>query len=353
MIIHSIYRDYETSINNSFEFVDELADMDNTFVVIDSNIKKLYEVQLAPLIDRDSVFVLEAIEKNKTVYKALEITDELVKMKSKRDTKLIAIGGGIVQDVCCFIATVLYRGISWYFIPTTLLAQADSCIGSKSSINYKKFKNLIGTFYPPAAIWVNMQFMDTLVEKEYFSGLGEVIKCSIMLGKTSFYESLGRMNAILKRDYEVLSLETQKALAFKKSVIEVDEFDKGYRNIMNFGHTFGHAIESSSEFLVPHGQGVSCGIMIANELSVARGLLSEKYRDDIRETLLRIINIELINPEFIEFGRLLSYMRKDKKYQGDRNTYILASENSINKYNDVTDEEVESALHKFSFVLTV
>lgn len=353
MIIHSIYKDYEAKFNNSFDFISELADMDNAFVVVDSIVRNLYIEQLSPLIARGNIYVLEATEENKTVYKALEITDEIVKMKSKRNTNLIAIGGGIVQDVCCFIATVLYRGINWYFIPTTLLAQADSCIGSKSSINHREFKNLIGTFYPPTRIWVNMRFVDTLEEKEYFSGLGEIMKCSIMAGKSSFYESRRRMDAMLKRNYDVLSLETQKALEFKKSVIEVDEFDKDYRNIMNFGHTFGHALESSSEFRVPHGQGVSFSILIANELSVARGLLSGQYRDDMRETLLRIIDIDRVKPKFIEPERLLSYMRKDKKYQGNRHTCILSEENGVKKYTDVTDEEVASALLKLKAVLPV
>lgn len=353
MIIHSISKDYKVNFSNTFNFIGEIANMDNAFVIADSVVCSLYKEQISPIIDRDNICILEATEENKTAYNALEIINEIVKMKSKRNTKLIAVGGGIVQDICCFIATVLYRGIDWYFIPTTLLAQADSCIGSKSSINHMNFKNLIGTFYPPVEIWINAKFIDTLEEKEYFSGLGEIMKCSIMSGKNSFYESRGRLDLILNRDYNALFLETQKALEFKKKVIEIDEFDKDYRNIMNFGHTFGHALESSSSFNIPHGQGVAIGILIANEISFLRGLLSEQYRDDIYKTLIRIINIDRVKPEYIEPERMLSYMRKDKKYQGNSHTCILSDENSVKKYFDVTDEEVKKALHYLQAVLQI
>ena len=351
MIIHSVFRDYTADILQDALFIHRLTATQNRFTIIDRKIIRLYGELLSPLLEEGRYFAFEATEENKTVYKVLEAIDEMITLKSRRNTRLIAVGGGIIQDVACFLSTIIYRGIDWTFVPTTLLAQADSCIGSKSSINYKDYKNLIGAFYPPTEILIYPGFLDTLEKKEYFSGLGEVFKCSIMNGDRSFYESAGRLDAILGRDYEVLSLETEKALSFKKGVIEKDEFDRGYRNIMNYGHTFGHALESASAFEVPHGQGVSAGIILANCVAAHRGLISEKFKQDVQKILLRIIDTERIKPEYLNAEVMLEYMRKDKKFTGNRHSCILPIGNGVKKFSDITDGEAAAALAEVSKVL--
>ncbi|MFA5223359.1 MAG: 3-dehydroquinate synthase, partial [Bacilli bacterium] len=297
---------------------------------------------LDKLIDSD-VFFVNAIEANKTEKTAFEAINEIVKLPTKRNTNLIVIGGGIVQDVSCFVSSVLYRGISWHFIPTTLLAQADSCIGSKSSLNYEHYKNLIGTFYPPEAIYISTSFLPTLEYRDFLSGIGEMFKCALMAGKEAFYETSAHLDKILQKDNGTLVFEINKALSFKKKVIEIDEFDRDYRNIMNYGHTFGHALESNSNFAIPHGQAVSIGILIANEISMQRGILRDDYAFDIFKSLVRVISNELLQKSHFS-ENLISIMKKDKKFAGLTHTCILLDNNKINKCLDVTDDEIRQAL---------
>ena len=345
MIVHSNIRDYEVKFTKSFDFVEELK-MEHRFVVIDKIVHEKYGHILEDLYDEGNLFVLDSREENKTLQAAMEIIDIMMKMESKRNTKLIAIGGGIVQDVSCFVSTVLYRGIEWYLIPTTLLAQTDSCIGSKSSINYNNSKNLLGTFYPPTKIFIDLGFLDSIQRREYYSGLGEILKCSIMQGKEVYYETRFNIDKILTGDKDALIHEIKKTLAFKKSIIEIDEFDRGIRNIMNYGHTFGHAIESATEYAIPHGQAVSIGIAVANEVSVNRGYITAEYANDIFGVLKKIIdNIDIVPPP----ESVLHYMKNDKKYKGGMHTCILLSGDGVDRVDDVKDEE---ALHAISKVLS-
>ncbi len=345
MNIHSNIRDYEVAFTNSFDFVEELK-IGHRFIVIDKIVHEKYGHILEDLYEDGNLFVLDSKEENKTLQTAIEIINTIMKMESKRNTKLIAIGGGIVQDVSCFVATVLYRGIEWYLIPTTLLAQTDSCIGSKSSINYDNNKNLLGTFYPPNKIFIDLGFLDSIQRKEYYSGLGEILKCSIMQGKDVYYETKSNIDNILAGNKSALIHEIKKTLAFKKSIIEIDEFDKGIRNIMNYGHTFGHAIESATEYAIPHGQAVSIGIVIANVVSVNREYITEEYANDIFDTIKRIVDsIETIpSPESI-----LCFMKNDKKYRGGMHTCILLSGENVEKMDDIKDEE---ALYAISEILS-
>jgi len=156
---------YEAEFYTDFSFFEELKGKTNKFFIIDKKVYSLYEETLKELVGDSSYYLLEAVEENKNVEKALEIISEMVEMKSKRNTLLVAVGGGIVQDVSAFIANILYRGISWALIPTTLLAQTDSCIGSKTSLNYKQYKNLLGYFYPPTKIYINTNFLILLTKK--------------------------------------------------------------------------------------------------------------------------------------------------------------------------------------------
>ncbi len=345
MKIKSYLKEYEVFFCKDFEFWDSVNKLENKFYIIDSKVFELYS-NLRPDIISAPHYVLDAIEQNKTIEKALEIIDQITELKSKRNTNLISIGGGIVQDVSGFIANILYRGISWTWIPTTLLAQADSCIGSKTSLNYKKFKNLLGYFYPPDRIYVNTKFVHTLAEQDYLSGLGEIMKCALMDGYQSYKETACKMERLLNRKDDILVSEITKALSFKKKVIEIDEFDTGYRNIMNYGHTFGHALESTSGYLIPHGQAVSFGMMIANEISEARGYISRQCKEEINEKIGEIVTRDLLRPEYLDSEQYLEALKKDKKYTGTTHNCILWDGEGVKKYTDITDQEIITACNK-------
>lgn len=343
MIIHSRYRDYSADFVGK-PVIDKILSVQNSFVIVDRNVMELYSELLSPLLIDRRYYLLEAAEENKTIDKVLEIINQIICLNTRKNTNLIAIGGGITQDIACFISSVLYRGIEWHFIPTTLLAQTDSCIGSKSSINYGQYKNLLGTFYPPSNVWIDAAFIKTLTQPDYLSGLGEILKIAVMRGKADFYALQRELPQLLQRERNVLQSNVEKTLAFKKALIEIDEFDRNERNILNFGHTFGHAIETVSDFRIPHGQGVSIGVAIANEISFKRSLLTSKYREDIQTAILQIITKEKLDMSYFEPSAILSAMRKDKKYSGGLHTCILANENSVKKYADIADGEIMDAL---------
>jgi len=347
MIVKSYTGDYEADFYSDFSFFEELKEKKNKFFIVDQKVFSLYREQLSALIGDDLCYILEAVEENKNVNMALEIIEQMVEMHSKRNTLLVAIGGGIIQDVSAFIANVLYRGISWVLIPTTLLAQTDSCIGSKSSLNFKQYKNLMGYFYPPTQIYINTKFIHTLEQKDYFSGLGEIMKCAIMDGFESFKETNSNMEGLLVRDEDKLLKEITKALNFKKRVIEIDEFDKEYRNIMNFGHTFGHALESTSNYAIPHGQGVSFGMMLANRISYERGYISQDMLEELNGAIEKIVMQELLKAEYFSSDTYLKVLKKDKKFTGKLHTCILFDGDGVKRHSDITDEEIMDSIKKF------
>ena len=182
MVIHSHMKDYEVQIHGDLYFMDELLNEENRFVVIDKRVYELYRDKLFSGLENDFM-ALTAIEENKVIDTALMICERMSELELKRNATLISIGGGIVQDVTGFAANILFRGVRWEYVPTTLLAACDSCIGGKTSLNYKRFKNLLGTFYAPDVIYICSEFFDTLKPRDYESGLGEVVKFNLMSGK--------------------------------------------------------------------------------------------------------------------------------------------------------------------------
>ncbi len=247
-------QDWNQSINN--------YDLESSFFIIDSCIAKLYEKSLKEIF-KNKYYLIEANEKNKSLEKFPGYIDDLINLGLKRGNKLIAIGGGITQDITCFLASTMFRGLDWDFFPTTLLAQSDSCIGSKSSINSGNIKNILGTFTPPKKIILDVSFLKTLEEKDIYSGIGEMIKVHAINSPESFDQINQSYDKILE-DPESMVQFIRASLLFKKRLIELDEFDVGPRNVMNYGHSFGHAIETATNYGIPHGIAVTIGMDMAN-----------------------------------------------------------------------------------------
>lgn len=278
--------------------------------LIDANVARLYADQLRPVLEHKNTVVIEAIEENKSIERIIPIFELLVANSVRRDHILIAIGGGIIQDITCFIASTLLRGMTWKFVPTTLLAQADSCIGSKSSINLGKTKNIIGTFNPPNEIFVCTDFLDTLEDKDIRSGIGEILKVHAIDSAAAF-DRLSADYAALLTDKSILLAYIRQALLIKQRFIEVDEFDRGVRNIFNYGHSFGHAIEAATDFGVPHGIAVTMGMDMANRIAVLRGLISEENYLRMHSVLRK--NYAPFVKHVIPLDDMLSALLKDKK----------------------------------------
>lgn len=288
--------------------------------LVDAQVARLYAGALARVLAHPKTILIDATEENKSLEGIIPVVERLVENKIRRDHALVAIGGGIIQDVTCFIASTLLRGIPWNFVPTTLLAQADSCIGSKSSINLGATKNILGTFNPPREIYVCSDFLDTLEPKDIRSGVGEILKAHAIDGSLSF-DRVARDYGRLLEDKRVLQRYIKSALLIKLPFIEADEFDRGARNIFNYGHSFGHAIESATNFAVPHGIAVSMGMDMANNIAVARGLLPEIDYRRMRPVLKE--NYAMFAKTSIPLDSMLAALTKDKKNTATRLVLIF------------------------------
>ena len=278
--------------------------------LVDANVARLHAGPLRPILDRPATVVIEATEENKSLAGTIPVFERLVAGRIRRGDSLVAIGGGIVQDITCFVAATLLRGLPWRFVPTTLLAQADSCIGSKSSINLGPTKNILGTFTPPEEVFIAAGFLETLDREQIRSGIGEMIKVHAIDGIAAFDRLAADYDGIVD-DPRVRLGYIRASLEIKRRFIEEDEFDRGIRNIFNYGHSFGHAIESATGFAIPHGIAISIGMDLANHVAAKRGLLPEAHYHRMRPTLRK--NYASHVDTGIPLDAMLDALMKDKK----------------------------------------
>ena len=318
--IRSIIHDYEVEFidNVTIALSQELIEGD--FIIIDNKVKELYGEELEEFIGRYSFLGIDATEPQKSYQGIIPIIQTLIDGGFRKNHRLVAIGGGITQDVTAFIASIMYRGVSWFFLPTTLLAQGDSCIGSKTSINFGEYKNQVGGFYPPNKILIYPDFIDTLSESEMKSGMGEMLHYFIVSGEADFKLYSDTFKAAF-HDKKILSSIIARSLEIKKGYIEQDEFDRNIRQVFNYGHSFGHAIESLTNYKIPHGIAVSFGMDMANYVSMKMGLISEETRMEIRRITEHIWNGYSING--IDVPVFIKALSKDKKNVGSQLGLIL------------------------------
>lgn len=338
--IKSNIRDYIAYFEDDLSFLDSFRELDNRVLVVDKNVFDLYSKYIENVFDKDSIYLFEAKEVNKTLEEVQKIYQWLTKLSAKRNVNFISIGGGITQDVTGFVASTLYRGINWIFIPTTLLAQTDSCIGSKTSLNFGSYKNLVGTFFPPTKLYISAKFHKTLSELDIYSGYGEIIKFLLMEEK--YPKRIDDIISILnecKQSDDYLSKQIFTNLNIKKSYMENDEFDLGKRNLLNYGHCFGHALESSSNYYVPHGIAVNIGIIFANIVSLKSGYISDEIFNQITNEL-NIPNIYLkLREDDFKFDKILYAMKNDKKRVGENLSVVIAKNENFElvKKDNITE----------------
>lgn len=348
MVIQSHLKDYQVEIYEDFSFMDEQLAVPDSFFALDETVYHLYRERLFKPFEQelaDRFFLIRAEENNKTLETAMAICEKISKLRARRNAVLISVGGGITQDITGFAANILYRGIQWRFVPTTLLAACDSCIGGKTSLNYKDYKNILGTFYAPDQIYICPSFFDTLSQRDFESGLGEVFKFNIMAGEEGIALLEQNLEKLLCRDYESLGQFVQRSLLFKKPFIEKDEFDRGVRVQLNFAHTFGHAFETVSHYAIPHGTAVAMGVIAANHISLKREWISRDLTERIETLLLKIIHVDwqCLNTDM---DAVINAMHKDKKQIGNSLTTVLMKEDNreLCIVHDTTEEEIVGAI---------
>lgn len=312
----------------SVDFIDDIPkDFSEGVVVMDETIKGWYYPEL-----NKNVITINPREEIKTIDMALEIIDLLTANGFQKNHTIYAVGGGIVQDLVSFVSSILYRGVNWEFIPTTLLAQCDSCIGSKTSINHNGAKNILGGFYPPSNIKICTKFLKTLPSNDIKSGIGEMLHYFLLHDHIPVAEALVNETDLVSN----VEMYINKSLFLKKTMIERDEFDEGPRNMFNYGHTFGHAIESLSEYEINHGQAVTMGMEIANRISLSKGLITkDKY-----ERMKKILSQNMPTYEIENVEKYIEILHKDKKNCSDKLTCILLT-NGFGKKAQIDYEEVK------------
>lgn len=281
----------------------------NDIVIIDKYVKEIFfeEVNMKNI----KFIPINANERAKDYSEISKVIKKILKIGIKKNNNLIAIGGGITQDISSFIASILFRGIKWKFIPTTLLAQGDSCIGGKTSINFQGYKNQLGNFYPPDQIYIDTKFILGLKNSDLYSGVGEMAHYFFVDSKKMYNFFQDKYEKALIRDTNAINVLVYNALQIKKKFIEKDEFDQKERLILNYGHTYGHAIETSSNYKLPHGISVSYGMDISNFVSYRLGFIDKNLFYQMRNCLKKIYKRKL--PKNINTKSLVDALRKDKK----------------------------------------
>lgn len=346
--INSKLRNYKVHFTDNTKFLDDLIQTKNSLFVVDKNLWELHkDTSLAALHDVRKI-ILEVDEDKKNLETVQILYDEIIKLSPKKNLVLISIGGGILQDLTGFVASTLYRGVKWIFLPSTLLAQDDSCIGAKTSLNYKNYKNLVGTFFAPSEVYIYSGFLKTQKIEDFASGVGEMAKLHLIGGESDTKNFMAAIDGVFDLEDVALLQAIQRSLAIKKSFIEDDEFDEGRRNLLNYGHCFGHAIESSTNFAIPHGQAVVLGMILANLVAKSRGILSAEVEEFLRKKVLNpIVKIDLSEINF-DSQKIIEAMGHDKKNTGS-DLALIAMETNYEFFRtvDLKREEALEALQSF------
>lgn len=322
---------YQIFINNDFNnlvnFILETNINSNSKIVIitDNNVDYYYGRECHRILEESGYdvykYVLEAGEKSKNLETVFSIYKYLLDNSINRDDSILALGGGVVGDVSGFAAATFLRGINYIQVPTTLLAQVDSSVGGKVGVDLLNYKNIIGSFYQPKMVYINVSCLKTLSIRELRAGLAEVIVHAIIMDKEFFYYIKKHINMILKLDEKLLQQVVKVNCKIKSAIVEKDEKDRGIRAVLNFGHTIGHAVETSSGFRLLHGECVSIGIIAAFHLAMYVDLICEEILNEVIDLLKKVgLPTKVKN---ISIDDIYSCMFHDKKIKNNNFIFIL------------------------------
>jgi 3-dehydroquinate synthase len=322
-------RSYPIAIGQNLLFADLLGRHvvgNRAAIVTNTTVAPLYLERVAEALKRAGkqivTIVLPDGEEEKNWSSLMRVFDVLLAEKCDRKTTLVALGGGVIGDLTGFAAATYMRGVPFIQLPTTLLAQVDSSVGGKTGINHPLGKNMIGAFYQPQAVIADTSTLASLPSRELSAGLAEVIKHGAIIDAPFFDWIEANIAALVGRDAAALAYAIQRSCEIKADVVRQDEREGGLRAILNFGHTFGHAIEAGlgyGEWL--HGEAVGCGMVMAADLSRRLGFIDEKTRMRIA-ALVRAAGLPVTAPDLGE-ARWLELMQVDKKNEGGQIKFIL------------------------------
>lgn len=341
---------YEIVVSDDFSHLKkELGKLDiydrKICIITDTNVADIYLDDIEKELVGLNVFVHKFVagEKSKTLDTVSEIYETLILNKFDRNDILLALGGGVVGDICGFAAATYLRGIDFVQIPTTLVSQVDSSIGGKTGVDFKQYKNMIGAFYMPKLVYVNINTLNTLPIIEFSSGMGEVIKHGLISDSEYYHWLFENSDKISGGDPNTLAKMVLTSQKIKKRVVENDPYEKGQRAILNFGHTLGHAIEREKNFGLPHGVCVGLGMLAAFDICIKRGKLNEEDRSKLID-LMKTYSLDTETD--IDVNKVLEATFNDKKMESGKIKFILLNgigEAYIDK--DVSKDDMMEALN--------
>jgi len=268
------------------------------------------------------------------------IMSHLLEHEHGRDTTLIALGGGVIGDITGFAAACYQRGIDFIQIPTTLLSQVDSSVGGKTAVNHPLGKNMVGAFYQPKAVFIDIDSLATLPEREFNAGMAEVIKYGILGDKDFFLWLEENVDAIKSADKKILARMIEKCCQCKADIVASDETEAGVRALLNLGHTFGHAIEAEQGYgKWLHGEAVATGMVLAAKLAIAMNLLEASELRRI-ELLISAFDLPVDAPSDMGFTEFIRHMRRDKKNIAGKLRFIVPTAIGQSEIRDDVTQEV-------------
>jgi 3-dehydroquinate synthase len=330
-------------------FCDADAEDSHAVIITDANVDDLYSEPVAEsLVDAGSevdILVVEAGESSKAPEVAAELWEQMLDQGTDRKSVVVAVGGGVVGDLAGFVAATFARGLRFVQVPTTLLAQVDSSVGGKVGINLPGGKNMVGAFWQPRGVVVDVSVLETLPEREYRAGLAEVVKYGVIQDADFFAHLEANVEPINAREPAALTYVIQRCCRLKADVVEQDEREEtGVRSILNYGHTFCHAFEAATDYEeLLHGEGVAIGMMCAARLAQRMGCVDAEFTKRQR-ALLEAFGLPLNVPD-VEPDELIDLMYRDKKVDRGKLRFVVPSRmGHVECVGDVTTEDIVAAL---------
>ena len=347
----------ETWMNQNPAFRNSVAEGNKAaFIITDRNLAALHTPKIEKSLQAKGwkweTAIIEAGEKSKDLAVISSLYDRLVEMKADRQTVLIAVGGGVTGDAAGFVAATYVRGLPFVQVPTSLLAHVDSSVGGKVGVNHPQAKNLIGAFYQPLGVFIDTSTLETLPERDYRSGLAEIVKYGVILDSKFFQYLEQNIEGLNQRSPEVLRTVIARSCELKAEVVEQDEHERtGLRAILNYGHTFAHAFEALCGYgELMHGEAVAIGMIYASVLAEKLDLINRK--DTERQIqLLQALGLPVLLPEgtCLENDEIIDRMKLDKKTVGGKLRFVLPTcIGRVEVFKDISESLVREVLKELA-----
>jgi len=344
---------FDTNFTALKDKIKELGFKDRRIAIVtDENVSKLYlkdvEKAISGLSNRICSIAIKPGEEYKNLDTVKDIYSFLISKHFDRHDLIIALGGGVVGDITGYVAATYLRGIAFIQIPTTLLAQTDSSIGGKTGVDFDGYKNMVGAFYMPKLVFINISVLKSLGGRLFAEGMGEILKHGLIKNQEFYFWLVENFNEIMDLDEQTIFYMLKTSCNIKREVVENDPTEKGERALLNFGHTIGHAIEKSRNFELLHGECVALGCIAAAYISMKKGLIDTGTCYEIRDMF---VPFGLpISVENVDADEIVKIVKSDKKMDNGKINFILLHDiGDAFIDNSVTDEEIKEAVKEILY----